>query len=229
MKQLFLSCMEKVKNLFVSIFFRRFWLKSIIFGALLLCSIWLSNWYVEYSTESQIYQEIDKVPRKKVALVLGASKNLGSHENPYFTYRMEAAAELYLNGKVEHILVSGDNHIHGYNEPEDMMNKLVKLGVPPSRITLDFAGFRTFDSMIRAKEIFGINDFIVVSQKYHLQRALYIANANDIIAIGYRAKDVPFPGINFREKLAKFKAVLDCTILFTSPKFLGEKEPISLK
>jgi SanA protein len=196
---------------------------------LLITAVWLSNWYVTSSTEDQIYSSVEAIPKKKVALVLGAARyGNGHHENPYFTYRMEAAAELYLNGKVEHILVSGDNHIESYNEPEDMLNKLVELGVPASKVTLDFAGFRTFDSMIRAKEIFGVDDFIVVSQKYHLQRALYIANANGISALGYTAEDVYYHGVNLREKLAKFKAVLDCSILFTSPKFLGEKEPISL-
>lgn len=195
----------------------------------MLASVWFSNWYVQHSTQNQVYYEIEEVPCKKVALVLGASKNLVKRENLYFTYRMQAAADLFIKGKVEHILVSGDNHIHSYNEPEDMKNRLVDLGVPEEKITLDFAGFRTFDSMIRAKEVFGINDFIVVSQEYHLQRALYIANANGIEAIGYVAERVPYNGINLREKLAKFKAVLDCTVLFASPKFLGKGESISLK
>lgn len=221
--------MGKLRILFYRLVVRRFWLKSLVLGLLLFGSVKLANWYVIHSTQSQIYHRTEEVPQKKVALVHGTSRYTnGKYENPYFVYRMEAAAELYLSGKVQHILVSGDNHIKGYNEPEDMLNKLVELGVPASKITLDFAGFRTFDSMIRAKEIFGVNDFIVVSQEYHLQRALYIANANDIQAIGFTAKDVKYGGINLREKLAKFKAVLDCSILFTSPKFLGEKESISL-
>lgn len=221
--------MNKIRTLIYQVFFRRFWLK-VLLAITLLClgTVW-SNWYVINSTKDQIYSDIHVVPSKKVALVLGTSKNIGERENQYFNYRMQAAAELYLNGKVEHLLVSGDNHVEGYNEPEDMMRKLVQLGVPQSKITMDFAGFRTFDSMIRAKEIFGIDDFIVVSQEYHLQRALYIANAHDITAIGYKAKDVSYAGINLREPMAKFKAVLDCSVLFTSPKFLGIKEPISLK
>lgn len=205
-------------------------MKALVFGLLILGGVKAANWYVVKSTRAQIYRHLEDVPQKKVALVLGAARytSHGNYENPYFVNRMKAAAELYLSGKVQHILVSGDNHIKNYNEPEDMLNKLIALGVPASKVTLDYAGFRTFDSVIRAKEIFGIDDFIIVSQEYHLQRALYIANANNINAIGYTAKNVKYEGVNLREKLAKFKAVLDCSILFTSPKFLGKKEPISL-
>lgn len=221
--------MKKIRTVLYRLFIRRLLLKIFILGGVLFTLILWSNWYIVNSTRDQIYHNVDEVPEKRVALVLGTSRySYGNAENPYFVYRMEAAASLYLNGKVQHILVSGDNHIESYNEPEDMLNKLVELGAPAGSVTLDFAGFRTFDSVIRAKEIFETDDIIIVSQEYHLQRALYIANQHGIKAVGFTAKGVNYKGINLREKLAKFKAVLDCTILFTSPKFLGEKEPISL-
>lgn len=222
--------MKRTETILYHLFFKRLLLKVTIVSILLVSAIQLSNWHIESSTANQIYSSIGEVPKKDVALVLGAARyGASGHENPYFTYRMEAAADLYLNGKVQHILVSGDNSKIQYNEPEDMLKKLMELGVPASCVTLDYAGFRTFDSVLRAYEIFGIDDFIIVSQTYHLQRALFIANVNGIGAVGYQAKDVRFNGVNLREKLAKFKAVLDCSILFTSPKFLGDKEPISLK
>ncbi|MCB9195003.1 MAG: YdcF family protein [Flavobacteriales bacterium] len=222
--------MKRLRDKLRILIFKRFWLKASAFTFFMTISILLSNWYVVHSTADQIYDEVEVVPSKKVALVLGAARySYGTVENLYFVYRMQAAAELYHQGKVEHILVSGDNHIKSYNEPEDMKNKLVELGVPASAITLDFAGFRTFDSMIRAKEIFGLDDFIVVSQRYHLERAIYIANANGINVCGFCAKDVGYKGINLREPMAKFRAFLDCNLLFTSPKFLGNKEPIALK
>jgi len=190
------------------------------------------NWYIIKSTESRIYSEIKEIPKNEVAVVLGASKYLGVNEkyiNYYFKYRMEAAAELYHTGKVKHLLVSGDNHSKDYDEPTDMKNYLISLGVPCEAITLDYAGFRTFDSMIRAKEIFGLTKFTIVSQEFHNQRALFICDQLGIDAIAYNAKDAyRGPGSLAREYLAKSKAVLDF-LLGTEPKFLGCREYICLE
>jgi SanA protein len=137
-----------------------------LFALLIIYSL-CCNYYIVKSTENRIYSEIKEIPKNEVAVVLGASKYLGVNEkyiNPYFKYRMEAAAELYHSGKVKHLLVSGDNHSKNYDEPTDMKNYLISLGVPCEAITLDYAGFRTFDSMIRAKEIFGLKRFTIVSQ-----------------------------------------------------------------
>ena len=216
-----------MKTAFYKIFVQKFWLKLFIGIAFItLFSFW-SNHYIINSTKSQIISDVEKVPHKKVAVLLGASKYLSNGVgNPYFFNRIKAVATLFNHDKVSHILVSGDNHTKNYNEPEDMRQELMKLGVPDSCITLDFAGFRTFDSMVRAKEIFGVTDCIIVSQEFHLQRALFIANNLDITAIGYPAKDVGYRGLNLREFGAKFKAALDCYVLFTQPKFLGKSEPI---
>ena len=137
---------------------------------------------------------------------------------------MEATALLYHNNKIKHIIVSGDNHVTGYDEPTDMETYLIKLGVPASKITKDYAGFRTFDSVIRAKKVFGQTELTIISQKFHNQRAIFICNNKGIKAIGYNAKAVfSTPRNTAREYLAKFKAVLDIYLLNTKPKFLGKR------
>lgn len=187
------------------------------------------NSWIIHSTRSKIYSSAKDIPFNEVGVVPGASKNLGPYINPYFKYRMEAAAELYHAGKIKHILVTGDNHSHSYDEPTDMKNYLISLGVPENCITMDFAGFRTFDSMVRAKKIFGLNKFTIISQEFHNQRALFICDHYGIDAIAYNAKD-PFmgPATHTREYLAKTKAVLDIYLLFTQPKFLGEVEEMRI-
>jgi SanA protein len=190
------------------------------------------NWYIIKTTQSRIYSEIEKIPENDVAVVLGASKYLGADKkyiNLYFKYRMEAAAQLYHTGKVKHLLVSGDNHSKEYDEPTDMKNYLISLGVPPVAISLDYAGFRTFDSMIRAKLIFGLNKFTIVSQEFHNQRALFICDQLGIEAVAFNAKDAyRGTGSLAREYFAKSNAVLDF-LLGTNPKFLGCREYICLE
>ncbi len=216
-----------MKNLLYSIFIKKFWLKGMITCFLMTALAFGSNYYIISSTENQIINDLNKVPQKKIAIVLGAAKKLSNGiNNPYFLNRINAAADLFNAGKVSHVLVSGDNHSEKYNESEDMKIALMDLGVPDSCITMDFAGFRTFDSMVRAKEIFGVTDCIIVSQAFHLQRALFIANSIKINAVGYPASGVGYTGLNIREFGAKFKAALDCYILPTHPKYLGKKEVI---
>jgi len=205
-------------------------LKGILFFflSLFLFMFFCNRWIIS-STRSRIYSDVNEIPFNEVGVVPGASKFLGFHINPYFKYRMEAAAELYHAGKIKHILVTGDNHADWYDEPTDMKNYLITLGVPENCITLDFAGFRTFDSMVRAKKIFGLNKFTIISQEFHNQRALFICHHYGIDAVAFNAKD-PFigPASNTREYLAKTKAVLDIYLLFTQPKFLGEEESIKV-
>ncbi len=126
--------------------------------------------------------------------------------------------------EIKKILVSGDNSRSSYNEPREMFDALVDKGVEPGDIYLDYAGFRTFDSMVRAKEVFGLSNFIVVSQEFHCERAIYIAASKQIDAIGYSAKD-PFLSTKtiIREYPARVNAFLDCYVINTKPHFLGEK------
>lgn len=137
--------------------------------------------------------------------------------------------QLFKAGKIQHILVSGDNGHKSYNEPEEMRKELIKHGIPDHKITLDYAGFRTFDSMIRCKEVFCQTDIILITQRFHLHRAIFLANRFDIDVIGFEAKDVPENyalKTRVREYFARVKALLDIYILNTSPKFLGQRECI---
>lgn len=160
-------------------------------------------------------------------MVLGTSSHLiNGNKNRYFEYRMDAAAELYHLKKVKYVLVSGDNRQKNYNEPIAMQKALKKRGVPEENIVLDYAGFRTFDSMIRAKEVFGQAEFVVVSQKFHNERAVYIARHSGIDVWGYNASDVEVSAglkTKLREVLARAKMMLDLYVLNTEPHFLGEK------
>lgn len=194
-------------------------------GVLLTC---LTSYYlVESAGWKTTFTDLDNMQAYDVALVLGTSKYTRTgNRNPFFAYRIDAAADLYFSGKVKKILVSGDNSLKEYNEPQDMYQALIAKGIPSQDIVLDFAGFRTFDSVIRAKEVFGQESFVVVSQQFHIERAIYIAHSKDMDnVVGYAAKDPTTARTKMllREILARTKAVLDCYILGTSPKFLGDK------
>lgn len=204
---------------------------SIWFCAASLIVMIICNYWIVSSTQQQIYSSTENIPKRKVGLVLGASKlSKRGTANMYFTFRMQAAYELFITKKVKYLLLSGDNHIKGYDEPSDMREALIKLGVPDSCIVLDYAGFRTLDSVVRCEEVFGEDSITIVSQEFHNQRALFIANKNNINAIAYNANDV-YKNYSFktrlREYFARVKCVLDIYIFHTSPKFLGEKIKIS--
>ncbi|MDN3679951.1 ElyC/SanA/YdcF family protein [Vibrio tapetis subsp. quintayensis] len=185
--------------------------------------------WVSWQTQEQIYQDIASLPAHDVALVLGTSKYIGRSLNTYYSHRINAAIELYKADKVTHFLLSGDNAHRSYNEPWTMKRDLLKVDIPEEAIHLDYAGFRTLDSVIRAKEIFDANDFVIVTQAFHCERALYIANYNKIDAV---CLAVPGPSgsaglyVRMREVLARAKAWLDLYIIDTAPKYLGPKEPI---
>ena len=172
---------------------------------------------------------IDAVPHRRAAVVMGCVRTLPSGPNNlYFSRRIDAAAELYKAGKVDCLVVSGDNHVKGYDEPSDMKESLINAGVPADRIVCDYAGFRTLDTVVRAKKVFGLNSFIIVSQPDHVRRAVFTARGFGCEAYGYAAKDVNGRysiKTTIREQLAKIAAVLD-VILRRSPKFLGPRETL---
>ncbi|MFA0963763.1 vancomycin high temperature exclusion protein [Roseivirga sp. BDSF3-8] len=205
---------------------------SLILLACMLSGVAVANMWVILSTDDQVFHEIDSLPETDVALVLGTSKRLrGGYVNSFFAYRMEAAARLFKEGKVRHFILSGDNNTVYYNEPVDMQKALMDLGVPDSVITLDYAGFRTLDSVVRSKEIFGQNSIIIVTQEFHSYRALFIAEHYDMRAVAYAAEVQPLDKsfkVLAREMLARPKAILDLYFLDISPKFLGKKETLPI-
>lgn len=199
-------------------------------GVVLVLLIFFSYNIIDWTTDGQILTDVKKVQPKKVGLVLGTSKYvISGGRNLFFKYRIDATVQLFKAGKIQHILVSGDNGHKSYNEPEEMRKELIKHGIPDHKITLDYAGFRTFDSMIRCKEVFCQTDIILITQRFHLHRAIFLANRFDIDVIGFEAKDVPENyalKTRVREYFARVKALLDIYILNTSPKFLGQRECI---
>ena len=167
------------------------------------------------------------LPAVHAALVLGTSRKLGDgRENGFYRRRMAAAASLYASGKCQRLVVSGDNRTAGYNEPEDMKADLIALGVPAEAIVCDYAGRRTLDSVVRFKEVFGQETGIVVSQRFHNERAVFIARHRGIELHGFNAADVDaYNGFRtrMREIASKAVAVLDVLVFRSQPRFLGER------
>jgi SanA protein len=188
------------------------------------------NLWVAFKAKNSIYDTINQLPKNKVGLVLGASKfTSNGNINLYYKYRLQAALILYKAGKIEYILISGDNGKKDYDEPTKFKNDLVKRGVPEHKIYLDYAGFRTLDSIARAKKVFGLKSVTIISQKFHNERALYLAKHFNIKAVAFNAKDISGKygfKTRLREYLARTKASLD--LLFNvQPKYLGKKIEIS--
>lgn len=189
-------------------------------------ALFFANSTIANNAENKTYNSIEKIPYRKVGLVLGTSKEtVNGYPNYYYVYRIEAATQLYQAGKVDYLIVSGDNSVEHYNESEDMKLDLIKNGVPENRIFEDFAGFRTLDSVVRAKEIFGQDSITIISQQFHNERAIYLAEKHDIKAIAFNAKDVnqiAMRKMKIRETLARTKVFVDL-LTGKEPKFGGEK------
>lgn len=189
-----------------------------------------TNATINHNPKSFIFDDVDKIGEHKVGLVLGTSeKTIRGGANPFFVNRIEAATKLYQTGKIKKILVSGDNAEVSYNEPKAMQIALLDKDIPKEDIVLDYAGFRTLDSVIRARDVFGQNDLIIISQEFHIKRAVYIARTLGIDAQGFVADGVSMKfnvRTQVREILARTQAWMDVHILNRQPKFLGEKEEI---
>ncbi|WP_282013730.1 SanA/YdcF family protein [Marinifilum flexuosum] len=209
--------MKYIKKIFKTLFF---------IGILFLIGIYGSNKLVEKAAADKIYNSTTKIPHNKVGLFLGTAKYVSNGQiNLYYKYRIDAAVALFKAGKIKFILVSGDNSTKEYDEPSTIKKDLISKGIPANKIYLDYAGFRTLDSVVRCKEIFGQNSITIISQQFHNERAIYIANCKDIHAIGFNAKDVSVHygfKTQLREKLARVKMVIDL-VIGKEPKFLGDK------
>ena len=198
--------------------------KPVILAALLV-TIPAIDCLVALSGIGRIYSNPFELPARRVSLVLGTSNYLVSGQpSPWFVARMEAAAELYIAGRTQYIIVSGDNSTESYNEPARMQESLVRMGVPLDRIILDYAGFSTLDSVVRARVVFGQSRLIIVSQDFQNERALFLASFSGVDAVAYNARNmggVPGFNMNIREGFARFKAFLDIFYINTQPHFLG--------
>ena len=217
--------LTKIKNLL----FNKW---SLGISVVLISFVVFSNILIANYASEKIFNDENETPETSVALLLGTSRyTVRGNTNLYFKYRIQATTNLYKSGKIKHIIVSGDNSLTSYNEPREMRKALLANGIPDSSITLDFAGFRTLDSVVRCKEVFGQDNFIIISQHFHLERALYIAKKFNINAMGFAAQNPPEKysfKTNVREYFARTKAIIDLYFLNTQPKFLGKKEIINI-
>ncbi|CAM2958746.1 SanA/YdcF family protein [Rariglobus hedericola] len=206
---------------------RRVFIGFLILG---VAFVVFSNLRITRSHRDQLYTLVEETPERETALVLGANATLRSgRPNPHFVNRMDAAAALYHAGKVRRLLVSGDNSRADYDEPAMMKNALISRGVPASAIVCDYAGFRTLDSVIRARDVFGLTACTIVTQRYHNARALEIARAHGIDAIGFCATDTHFRysvRTELREVVSRTVAVLDLYVWNKQPRFSGPREPL---
>lgn len=209
----------------------RIWIKRLLMIILvgLLCSVALmiiSNRMVDNYASSRIYSSIKDIPKNKVGLVLGTAKhNKYGGINLYYKYRIEATIALYKAGKIDYVLVSGDNGSKQYDEPTDFKDDLIKGGIPADKIYLDYAGFRTLDSIVRAKKIFGLNQLTIISQQFHNERALFLSKYSEIEAVAYNATDPQGKytiRVKVREVFARVKMMIDL-VFGKQPKFLGDK------
>lgn len=192
----------------------------------------LANVLVYFSYQSMIYDSNDEIDRKyDVGLILGTSKwTKHGDQNEFFYGRVEASALLYKSQVVDHLILSGDNSQMEYNEPIELRKALLERDVDDRDMTLDYAGFRTLDSVVRSKEVFEQDSVLVITQSFHLPRALFIAHKNGIYAEGYVAEGPSLPlSVWFRELLARPMAVADVYLFRRRPKFLGEKEEIIIR
>ena len=208
----------------------------VLFVALLfapIAAIVLADRICKSAANGRIFRSTQDIPKNDVALVLGTGKYTASGNlNLHFRQRISAAAKLYHSGKVTHLLVSGDNHVQGYDEPSDMRDALAAQGVPTNAITCDFAGFRTLDSVVRAQSVFGLKKFTIVTEEFHCPRSLWIAKQHGLDAVAFAAPDLTSKRwtvrVKIRESLARVMCGLDLYILRTQPKFPGPPEPIVL-
>lgn len=208
----------------------RWFRRLVIFGAVLafigIAVVAYANFTAIWASRGKLYTNVESLPSAKVGLVFGTSDRIGNRENLYFRYRIDAAEKVWKAGKLETIIVSGDNRSEFYNEPEKMKAALVARGVPKDRIVCDYAGLRTLDSVVRAKEIFGADPVMFISQRFQNERAIYLAKAHDIGAYGFDAQDVGYRGgmrTKVREVAARVMMWLDVHFLNTRPRHLGEK------
>ncbi|MEN9609810.1 MAG: hypothetical protein RLZZ628_624 [Bacteroidota bacterium] len=206
--------------------FKKWLIRCVLLSIGILLAAFIAHRVIAKSVENQLFTDVNKIPFCKTALLLGTNpKSRNGKINLFFKFRMEAIAQLYKAGKIKYIIVSGDNSRSKYNETDEMRAYLVGLGIPDSVIYGDFAGFRTLDSVVRCKAIFGQDSIMIVSQQFHNERAVFLANKFGLKAIAFNAQ-MPVKRYSIRtavrEYFARLKVFIDL-LLDVQPKFLGEK------
>lgn len=199
----------------------------IVITLMIITALALDRW-ISWKTAPFIFENVASLPHRQVGVVLGTAKYYRTGVlNQYYLYRMQGALNAYNSGKVNYLLLSGDNAQQSYNEPRTMRRDLIKGGVDPADIVLDYAGFRTLDSIVRTRKVFDTNDFIIITQRFHCERALFIALHLGIQAQCYA---VPSPknmlNVRVREVGARLGALADLFIMKREPRFLGPLVPI---
>jgi SanA protein len=208
----------------------RQWRKFALLFLLLVAFVAAVNLLMVHAARPYIYGDIATMPRNDVALVLGTGPfTAKGNTNLHFVVRVKAAAALLKSGKVKHLLLSGDNHIRGYDEPTEMKKALLKLGVPDSAMTLDYAGLRTLDSMERARKIFGQTNLTIVTEEFHAARSVFLARHFGIEPVLFTADSLPlaweYP-VTVREIPARVWASFDVYVWHRGARHLGEQVQI---
>ena len=217
--------MSKIKN----IRWKKIFVFLFIVGILLIASCFFIGRYIKTSAKPYIYSSVDNIPAHYVGMVLGAHVDKDGTPSSVLADRLNTALLLYRKGKFKRFLLTGDHGRKNYDEVNNMKNYLKEQGVPESDIFLDHAGFDTYNSMVRAGEVFQVKDVIIITQKFHLSRALYIARKKGLDAVGFDAgmtNQSPLKTLEFRESLANMKAFWE-VLINKKPKFLGTQIPIT--
>jgi SanA protein len=199
-----------------------------ISGPISIVILMCFNFYIKQKYNSKIVREVEKTTNTKVAIIFGAGIRNNGEPSAALAYRLNSGIELYKQGKVQKLLLSGDNRIKTHDELTCMAAYCQKAGIDTADIFLDYAGFDTYSTIYRAKAIFGVEEAILVSQKFHLGRALFIADKLGLKAQGLAAENISRLSTRrslMREYLASAKAAIDCA-RNRQPKFLGEKVAI---
>jgi SanA protein len=209
--------------------FRFLWRLTFVLAALGVLAVTLPRAITALYSSNRIYQQ-ENAPVSRLAIVFGAGLRRDGTPTAVLRDRVETAAGLYFSGKVEKILMSGDNSYDDYNEPAAMRQYALSLGVPETAIVMDYAGRRTYDTCYRAKAIFGVEEALLVTQEFHLPRALFLCNALGLDSNGVEAKNNNYRRgslviWNFREQIATLGAFVDVYVSNPLP-VLGVPEPI---
>lgn len=211
--------------------FKFIWRTILVAGTLGLLGLLLPRLITALYAWNKIHL-VEDAPSERVAIIFGAGLRRDGTPTAVLRDRVETGASLYFSGKAEKLLMSGDNQVVEYNEPEAMRRYAISLGVPDEAIVLDYAGRRTYDTCYRAKAIFGVEGALLVTQKFHLPRALFLCNALGVKAVGVEANNNYYLKRslffwNIREQFATFTAFVD--VFFEKPvPILGQSEPIFL-